>query len=79
MLPPRKPHPKKGHQPRTLNRDTMNGIFFVLRTGCQWNALNVTGTCIPVLPIGDFKSGGQPVFLSNYGKKNRHATMKYRV
>ena len=23
----------------------MDGIFFVLRTGCQWNALNVTGIC----------------------------------
>ena len=23
----------------------MNAIFFVLRTGCQWNALNVTGLC----------------------------------
>jgi transposase len=23
----------------------MNGIFFVLRTGCQWNALNETGIC----------------------------------
>jgi transposase len=23
----------------------MNVIFFVLRTGCQWNALNATGIC----------------------------------
>ena len=23
----------------------MNAIFFVLRTGCQWNALNATGIC----------------------------------
>jgi putative transposase len=23
----------------------MDGIFFVLRTGCQWNALNATGIC----------------------------------
>lgn len=23
----------------------MDGIFFVLRTGCQWNALNETGIC----------------------------------
>ncbi len=23
----------------------MNGILFVLRTGCQWNALNATGIC----------------------------------
>jgi transposase len=23
----------------------MDGIFFVLRNGCQWNALNATGIC----------------------------------
>jgi len=23
----------------------MDAIFFVLRTGCQWNALNQTGIC----------------------------------
>lgn len=23
----------------------MNGILFVLRTGCQWNALDATGVC----------------------------------
>ena len=23
----------------------MNGIFFVLRTGCQWKALDATGIC----------------------------------
>ena len=23
----------------------MDGIFFVLRSGCQWNALNETGIC----------------------------------
>lgn len=23
----------------------MNGIFFVLKTGCQWNALNETDIC----------------------------------
>lgn len=26
-------------------RKCLNGIFFVLRTGCQWNALNATGIC----------------------------------
>lgn len=34
-----------GGRPPVPNRDTMNGIFFVLRTGCQWNALNETGIC----------------------------------
>ena len=34
-----------GGRPRVPNRKAMNGIFFVLRTGCQWNALSETGIC----------------------------------
>ena len=45
LLPPRKPHPLGCHNPRVPDRSAMNAIFFVLRTGCQWNALNVTGIC----------------------------------
>jgi transposase len=45
LLPPGKPHPLGCHNPAVAPRKAMNGIFFVLRTGCQWNALNVTGIC----------------------------------
>lgn len=38
-------HPWGVHRPRVPNRAAMDGIFFVLRTGCQWNALNATGIC----------------------------------
>jgi transposase len=34
-----------GGRPRADDRKCMDGIFFVLRTGCQWNALNETGIC----------------------------------
>lgn len=34
-----------GGRPRVPDRKAMDGIFFVLRTGCQWNALNETGIC----------------------------------
>jgi transposase len=34
-----------GGRPRADNRICLNGILFVLRTGCQWNALNATGIC----------------------------------
>jgi transposase len=34
-----------GGRPRVPDRQAMDGIFFVLRTGCQWNALNETGLC----------------------------------
>lgn len=46
LLPrPNKPHPLGCHRPRVPDRVAMDAIFFVLRTGCQWNALNATGLC----------------------------------
>lgn len=45
LLPPRKPHPLGCHRPRVDDRKAMDAIFFVLRTGCQWNALHETGIC----------------------------------
>ena len=45
LLPPRKPHPLGCHRPRVDDRKAMDAIFFVLRTGCQWNALNKTKMC----------------------------------
>jgi transposase len=45
LLPPGKSHPLGCHRPRVDNRRAMDAIFFVLRTGCQWNALNATGIC----------------------------------
>ena len=35
----------QGGRPRRADRDCADGIFFVLRTGCQWAALNATGIC----------------------------------
>lgn len=45
LIPPGKPHPLGCHNPRVPDRNAMNAIFFVLRTGCQWNALRATGIC----------------------------------
>lgn len=45
LLPPGKPHPLGCHNPRVPDRDAMNGILLVLRTGCQWGALDATGLC----------------------------------
>lgn len=45
LLPARKSHPLGCHNPRVDDRRAMDAIFFVLRTGCQWNALNATGIC----------------------------------
>ena len=45
LLPPRPAHPLGCHNPRVPDRAAMDAIFFVLRTGCQWNALRETGLC----------------------------------
>jgi transposase len=45
LLPPRPPHPLGCHRPRVADRNAMDAIFYVLRTGCQWNALNATDLC----------------------------------
>jgi putative transposase len=34
-----------GGRPRVADRTCADGIFFVLRTGCQWKALDATGIC----------------------------------
>src|SRR5512139_2860217 len=38
LLPPKKPQ-LKGVRPWIPDRQAMDGIFYVLRTGCQWKAL----------------------------------------
>ena len=45
LLPPPAPHPLGCHRPRVPDRDAMDAILLVLRTGMQWNALNATGIC----------------------------------
>src|ERR1700710_723586 len=45
LLPPRPLHPLGCHNPRVADRKAMDAIFFVLRTGCQWGALDATGIC----------------------------------
>ena len=37
-IPPEPPKPKGG-RPRMDDRRALNGIFYVMRTGCQWKAL----------------------------------------
>ena len=45
LLPERPPHPLGCHNPRVPDRDAMDAILLVLRTGMQWNALSATGIC----------------------------------
>ena len=46
LLPQRvNTHPLGGGRPRVPDRTCANGIFYVLRIGCQWKALDATGIC----------------------------------
>lgn len=45
LIPPGKPHPLGCHRPRVPDRNAMDAILFVVRTGCQWNALRQTKIC----------------------------------
>jgi transposase len=47
FIPPHvsKPHPLGCHRRRVPDRDAMDAILFVLRTGCQWQALDATNYC----------------------------------
>lgn len=45
LLPAPMRHPLGCHNPPVPARTAMNAILFVLRTGCQWNALDATGIC----------------------------------
>lgn len=40
-----KAHPLGCHRRRIPDREVLTAIFFVLRTGCQWKALDATGLC----------------------------------
>ncbi len=46
LLPPRPKHPLGCHIPQVPDRAAMDAIFFVLRTGCQWNALREPTLCL---------------------------------
>jgi putative transposase len=41
----RNTHRFGGGKPRTPDRRCADAIFYVLRTGCQWRALDATGIC----------------------------------
>ena len=46
LLPVYQPAPPLGcHRQRVPDRQVLNGIFFVLRTGCPWKALDAPGLC----------------------------------
>lgn len=45
LLPKPKKHPLGCHRPRVPDRNAMEAILYVSRTGCQWAALDRTDIC----------------------------------
>ena len=46
-----------GGRPRVPDRTCANGIFYVLRTGCQWKALDATASAPGPPPTCAFRNG----------------------
>lgn len=65
LLPERvNTHRFGGGKPPADDRKCLDGILFVLRTGCQWNALSATGICPSSTAHDRFQRwAGQGVFL----------------
>jgi transposase len=59
LLPPGKPHPLGGHNPRVPNRNAMDASLFVRRSGCQWSALDATGICSSSSAHRRFREGSR--------------------
>lgn len=65
LLPvPTNTHRWGGGRPRVADRDCADAIFYVLRTGCQWRALNQTTLCAKSTAHNRFQAwAGAGVFL----------------
>jgi putative transposase len=61
----KKVHPLGCHRPRVPDRQVLNGIFFVLRTGCQWKALDATGICSGSTAHSRFQEWQQAGFFTH--------------
>ena len=55
-----------GGRPRVPDRVCADAIFFVLRTGCQWNALSCTGLCASSTAHDRFQAWVQDGFFLRF-------------
>lgn len=66
-----------GGRPRVPDRDCADAIFFVLRTGCQWQALDQTELCAHSTAHEPMpKSGWKQASSSNSGKGGSSPLMR---
>ena len=62
-------HSLGGGRPRVLDRVYAEAIFFVLRTGCQWNARDVTGLCASSTTYDRFQAWVQAGFFLRFWQR----------
>ena len=62
LLPPPPFHPLGTHRSRVPDRDAMDAILLVLRTGMQWNALDLTGPASSSSSHRRFQNGGRRAY-----------------
>ena len=74
LLPARPLHPLGCHRPRVADRDAMDAILLVLRTGMQWNALNATGICSSSSAHRRFLEWSRPACSTRSGGKGCSTT-----
>jgi transposase len=55
-----------GGRPRVPDRQCADAIFFVLSTGCQWNALSATGLCPSSTAHDRFQAWVQDGFFERF-------------
>ncbi len=68
ILPDEKPDNTIG-RPIVPYRKVLDGILFVLRTGCQWKMFTQTKNMVLVQrATEDFRNGDNQDYLTNYGR-----------
>lgn len=60
-------------RPHISHRQVMNGIFFVLKTGCQWRALDATGICAGTTAHDHFQSWRKAGVFKKFWEKELKA------
>ena len=71
LLPKHNPHHRRiGGRPLEISdRQAMNGIFFVLKTGCPWKALDVTCICPGAIAHRRFQQWRRKGVFKSFWKK----------
>jgi len=77
VLPAPPPHPLGCHRPRVPDRDAMDAILLVLRTGMQWNALNATGICSSSSAHRRFQEWEQAASSTRSGGRGLSSTTRW--